>query len=66
MYYILSVYEIIEGGHRIETILMLRLHDVPFPANWPGMEIKRIFENKLSKGGKQFGFHRLKLIQRTY
>ena len=45
---------------------MLRLHDVPFPADWPGMEIKRIFENKLSKGGEQFGSHRLKLIQRTY
>ena len=33
---------------------MLRLHNFPFPANWPGKEIKRIFERMLSEGGEYF------------
>ena len=33
---------------------MYRPHKFPFPANWPGKEIKRIFERMLSEGGEYF------------
>ncbi len=33
---------------------MYRPNKFPFPANWPGKEIKRIFERMLSEGGEYF------------